>query len=215
MYVFKLIQYAFAELEEKTKQMLKLIEEDADSFAQRAEMYYKRRPLLVDMIGDFYRNHRSLAEQCDQLKSSSSFPRMKSLGGPTLSSLSSSSYVLSTCSSESESEVDDPEPDSILETESEHDNSSETELKRLREENEALKVELEVKDEEKREVIRQLSYTIDLLDKENRGLKKHAKEPAKREGSRGGFDVMKWTKEIVSGKIFMAHCRSQTTVVAL
>jgi KIP1-like protein len=196
--------------------MLRLIEEDADSFAQRAEMYYKKRPLLVEMIGDFYRNHRSLAEQCDQLRSSSNVPRIKLFGVPTLSSLSSCSYVSSTCSSESDSEVDDPEPDSILDTESEQDGSSEMELKRFREENKALKVELEAKDEEKREVIRQLSYAIDLLETENRSLrKKHVKESAKREGTRGGFDVMRWTKEIVSGKIFMAHCRSQTTVVAL
>ncbi|XP_078170639.1 protein NETWORKED 3C-like [Carex rostrata] len=205
-----------SELEEKTKQMLKLIEEDADSFAQRAEMYYKKRPLLVDMIGDFYRNHRSLAEQCDQLRSSSSVPRMKSLGGSTLSSQISTSYVSSTCSSESDSEVDDPEPDNISETDSsEFDNSLEAELKMLREETKALKVKLEVKDEEKREVIRQLSYTIDILEKENRSLRKHANESAKREGSGGWFDAMRWTKDIVSGKIFTAHCKSQTTVVAL
>ncbi|KAJ4755778.1 Kinase interacting (KIP1-like) family protein [Rhynchospora pubera] len=202
-------------LEEKTKQMLKLIENDADSFAQRAEMYYKKRPLLVGMIEEFYRDHRSLAEQCDLLKSSSGIPSLKSLGGSSVSSLASTTSVSSAYSSESDSEVDDPEPDSILETESEPDNSLETELKRLREENEALKVELEVKDEEKREVIRQLSYAIDLLKKENRSLRKNVNEPAKREGKGGGFDVMRWTKEIVSGKIFTARCKSQTTVVAL
>lgn len=57
-----------AELNEKTKAMLKLIEEDADSFAQRAEMYYKKRPELVSMVEDFYRAHRSLAERYDQGK---------------------------------------------------------------------------------------------------------------------------------------------------
>jgi len=41
-----------SELDDKTKQMLKLIDQDADSFAQRAEMYYKKRPVLVDMLGD-------------------------------------------------------------------------------------------------------------------------------------------------------------------
>ncbi|ERN16868.1 hypothetical protein AMTR_s00057p00147680 [Amborella trichopoda] len=48
--------------------MLKLIEEDADSFAQRAEMYYKKRPELIAMVEDFYRAYRSLAERHDQLK---------------------------------------------------------------------------------------------------------------------------------------------------
>lgn len=60
-----------SELDEKTKAMLKLIEEDADSFAQRAEMYYKKRPELIGMVEDFYRTHRSLAERYDQFKSES------------------------------------------------------------------------------------------------------------------------------------------------
>jgi hypothetical protein len=57
-----------AELNEKTNAMLKLIEEDADSFAKRAEMYYKKRPELISMVEDFYRTHRSLAERYDQVK---------------------------------------------------------------------------------------------------------------------------------------------------
>eukprot|EP01018_Ginkgo_biloba_P017303 Gb_15282 [translate_table: standard] len=57
-----------AELDEKTKAMLKLIEEDADSFAQRAEMYYKKRPDLINLVEEFYRAYRSLAERYDQLK---------------------------------------------------------------------------------------------------------------------------------------------------
>ncbi|XP_020212924.1 protein NETWORKED 4B [Cajanus cajan] len=61
------LQSTLAELNEKTKAMLKLIEEDADSFAQRAEMYYKKRPQLVSMVEDFYRTHRSLAERYDQV----------------------------------------------------------------------------------------------------------------------------------------------------
>ncbi|KAL8143098.1 hypothetical protein V2J09_016130 [Rumex salicifolius] len=55
-------------LDEKTKAMLMIIEEDADSFSQRAEMYYKKRPQLVGMVEDFYRAHRSLAEQFDHLR---------------------------------------------------------------------------------------------------------------------------------------------------
>ena len=42
------------ELEEKTKAMLKLIEEDADSIAKHAEMYYKKRPELISMVEEFY-----------------------------------------------------------------------------------------------------------------------------------------------------------------
>ncbi|KAJ6814524.1 protein NETWORKED 3A-like [Iris pallida] len=62
------LQSTLSELEEKTKGMLKLIEGDADTFAQRAEMYYKKRPELVRTIEDFYRAYRSLAERHDQLR---------------------------------------------------------------------------------------------------------------------------------------------------
>lgn len=47
----------------KVKQMIKIIEEDADSFAKRAEMYYKRRPELMKLVEDFYRAYRALAER--------------------------------------------------------------------------------------------------------------------------------------------------------
>ncbi|KAL9257020.1 NETWORKED 3C-like protein [Drosera capensis] len=63
------LQSTLAELDQKTKAMLKVIDQDADSFRQRAEMYYKKRPELVSMVEEFYRAHRSLAEQYEQLKS--------------------------------------------------------------------------------------------------------------------------------------------------
>jgi len=122
-----------SELDDKTKQMLKLIDQDADSFAQRAEMYYKKRPVLVDMLGDLYRTHRSLAEQYDLLKHGSGTCRSKfnpspctkswspgSMDGKATKSWSSgsmdgkttrssSSNSLCSDSYDSESEVDDPE----------------------------------------------------------------------------------------------------------
>ena len=45
--------------------MIKLIEEDADSFARRAEMYYKKRPELMKLVEEFYRAYRALAERYD------------------------------------------------------------------------------------------------------------------------------------------------------
>lgn len=108
------INYQSAELDEKTKTMLKLIEEDADSFAQRAEMYYRKRPELVNMVEDFYRSYRSLAERCDQLKSDMvnralvpsgwAFP-LKDHGSTDKSSEQCESFDLE------DSEVDDPEPE--------------------------------------------------------------------------------------------------------
>uniref|UniRef100_A0A7N0TUW7 NAB domain-containing protein n=1 Tax=Kalanchoe fedtschenkoi TaxID=63787 RepID=A0A7N0TUW7_KALFE len=52
-------------MDSKVKQMIKLIEEDADSFARRAEMYYKRRPELMRLVEEFYRAYRALAERYD------------------------------------------------------------------------------------------------------------------------------------------------------
>nr|BAK00870.1 predicted protein [Hordeum vulgare subsp. vulgare] len=126
-----------SELDDKTKQMLKLIDQDADSFAQRAEMYYKKRPVLVDMLGELYRTHRSLAEQYDLLKHGSGTCRSKfnpspctkswspgSMDGKATKSWSSgsmdgktarssSSNSLCSDSYDSESEVDDPEEEHV------------------------------------------------------------------------------------------------------
>lgn len=53
------------DMDDKIKQMIKLIEEDADSFAKRAEMYYKKRPELMKLVEEFYRAYRALAERYD------------------------------------------------------------------------------------------------------------------------------------------------------
>ncbi|KAK9022376.1 hypothetical protein V6N11_002648 [Hibiscus sabdariffa] len=55
------------EMDRSVKQMLKLIEDDGDSFAKKAEMYFQRRPELVSHVEEFYRMYRSLAERYDQL----------------------------------------------------------------------------------------------------------------------------------------------------
>ncbi|KAJ1378357.1 Sodium/solute symporter superfamily [Sesbania bispinosa] len=80
------LQSTLNELNEKTKGMLKLIEEDADSFGQRAEMYYKKRPELVSMVQDFYRTHRSLAERYDQVKPDTGIRLLKTGESPFASS---------------------------------------------------------------------------------------------------------------------------------
>ncbi|XP_014504762.1 protein NETWORKED 4A [Vigna radiata var. radiata] len=55
------------EMDQSVKRMLKLIEEDADSFAKRAEMYYQKRPELVALVEEFYRRYRALAERYDHV----------------------------------------------------------------------------------------------------------------------------------------------------
>ena len=49
--------------------MLSIIEEDGDSFAKRAEMYYKGRPQLLKVLDDLHKSYRWLAERYDQLRS--------------------------------------------------------------------------------------------------------------------------------------------------
>ncbi|XP_074588254.1 protein NETWORKED 3A-like [Curcuma longa] len=203
------LSLTISELEEKTRQMLNLIEEDADSFAKRAEMYYKKRPQLVNMIEDFYRTHRSLAEQYDQLKSGSGVRRSiavcpsyfhRSWSQSTSSSetdeLSKSS---STDSFDSEdSEIDDPEEE-IVEGSNRHLVKLKQELERFQEENAKLKVEIAGKNEEKREVIRQLALSLDILKEENVTLRKCLKD-LERKG--GFFELKKLAKDMFSGKLF-------------
>lgn len=54
-------------MEEKVQSVLKLIEEDGDSFARRAEMYYKKRPELIHFVEESYRAYRALAERYDHI----------------------------------------------------------------------------------------------------------------------------------------------------
>ncbi|KAI3827745.1 hypothetical protein L1987_01828 [Smallanthus sonchifolius] len=61
----KWLQENLSDMDTKVKSMIKLIEEDADSFARRAEMYYKKRPELMKLVEEFYRAYRALAERYD------------------------------------------------------------------------------------------------------------------------------------------------------
>ncbi|KAE8701144.1 Detected protein of unknown function [Hibiscus syriacus] len=54
-------------MEERVKVIVKLIEEDGDSFARRAEMYYKKRPELINFVEESYRAYRALAERYNHL----------------------------------------------------------------------------------------------------------------------------------------------------
>ncbi|OMO50764.1 KIP1-like protein [Corchorus capsularis] len=56
-----------ADMEEKVGGMLQIIDDEGDSFAARAEMYYKKRPELVSIVEESYRAYRALAERYDHL----------------------------------------------------------------------------------------------------------------------------------------------------
>lgn len=188
------------ELNEKTKVMLKLIEQDADSFAQRAEMYYKKRPELVGMVEDFYRTHRSLAERYDQVKPESGLRHLISGGSPFASAKYQSEKFMTftdrsydsfseNCDGEesAESEVDDPEQ----EQEAELDTCTKgeapfvavndevkrlgEEIKRLGEENRVYKDQVKQKDAMRNEVMI-LREEIERLREENREQKDELKK---------------------------------------
>ncbi|GMH24672.1 hypothetical protein Nepgr_026515 [Nepenthes gracilis] len=63
----KWLEQSLQEMEEKVAYVLKLIEEDGDSFAKRAEMYFKNRPELINFVEESYRAHRALAERYDHI----------------------------------------------------------------------------------------------------------------------------------------------------
>ena len=54
-------------MEERVKNTLKIIDQEGDSFAQRAEMYYRKRPELVGFVEESFRAYRALAERYDRL----------------------------------------------------------------------------------------------------------------------------------------------------
>ncbi|XP_042015955.1 kinase-interacting protein 1-like [Salvia splendens] len=63
----KWLEQSLLDMDEKVHGMLKLIEEEGDSFAKRAEMYYKRRPELIEAVEDSYRAFKALADRYDIL----------------------------------------------------------------------------------------------------------------------------------------------------
>ncbi|GAU18624.1 hypothetical protein TSUD_124560 [Trifolium subterraneum] len=54
-------------MDRNVRQMIKLIEDNGDSFAQKAEMYYQKRPELISLVEEFYRGYRSLAERYEHV----------------------------------------------------------------------------------------------------------------------------------------------------
>ncbi|XP_030528445.1 protein NETWORKED 2A-like [Rhodamnia argentea] len=63
----KWLEQSLQDIEDKVQSTLKIIDGDGDSFAKRAEMYYKQRPELKTLVEDTYRAYRALAERYDLL----------------------------------------------------------------------------------------------------------------------------------------------------
>ncbi|KAL9259704.1 NETWORKED 2D-like protein [Drosera capensis] len=63
----KWLEQNLQDMEEKVSYVIKLISEEGDSFAKRAEMYYKKRPELISFVEESYRAYRALAERYDHI----------------------------------------------------------------------------------------------------------------------------------------------------
>ncbi|KAE8673978.1 hypothetical protein F3Y22_tig00111769pilonHSYRG00212 [Hibiscus syriacus] len=63
----KWMEQNLQDMEEKVTAVLKLIQEDGDSFIQKAEMYYRKRPEIISFVEEFFRAYRALAERYDHL----------------------------------------------------------------------------------------------------------------------------------------------------
>ncbi|KAL5559970.1 hypothetical protein UlMin_036181 [Ulmus minor] len=63
----KWLEQNLQDMEEKVSITLKIINDDGDSFAQRAEMYYRKRPELINFVEEAFRAYRGLAERYDHL----------------------------------------------------------------------------------------------------------------------------------------------------
>ncbi|KAE8660626.1 classical arabinogalactan protein 26-like [Hibiscus syriacus] len=232
--------------------MLKLIEEDADSFVKRAEMYYEKRPELISLVGDFYRSHRLLAERYDEIKSDPGTRLVTTLGSPFASmkyhsdkAMNSMDKIYDSSSDTidsndyAESEVDDPEHDESADEVEEHKYETgkvtkgrhiekeeaatnvfddeamklREEIEKLKEENKAQKAQLVQKDEEKKEVIRQLSLAVQVLKDENMELKHSiSKAATTRKWSPLEFNKIKGG---LFGMLFNGSPKSGPSIVAL
>ncbi|KAL5702218.1 hypothetical protein ACHQM5_027460 [Ranunculus cassubicifolius] len=61
----KWLQENLTDMDLKVKGMIKILEQDGDSFGRKAEMYFKNRPELLKLVEEFYRAYRALAERYD------------------------------------------------------------------------------------------------------------------------------------------------------
>lgn len=55
------------DMDDRVKSMLKIIEVDGDSFSKKAEIYFRKRPELINFVEETYRAYRALAERYDHI----------------------------------------------------------------------------------------------------------------------------------------------------
>ncbi|KAK7372953.1 hypothetical protein VNO80_06344 [Phaseolus coccineus] len=63
----KWLDQSLHDMEEKVAETLAVLRDEGDSFAKRAEMYYKKRPELVNFVEETFRAYKALADRYDHL----------------------------------------------------------------------------------------------------------------------------------------------------
>lgn len=58
-------KFLISDMDLHIQRMRNLVEEDADSFAKKADNYYRKRPELIALVEEFQRMYRTLADRCD------------------------------------------------------------------------------------------------------------------------------------------------------
>ncbi|KAK7351227.1 hypothetical protein VNO77_10522 [Canavalia gladiata] len=61
------LEQSLQDMEENVTETLKIVDDDGESFSQRAEMYYRKRPQLIEFVEEAFRAYRALAERYDHI----------------------------------------------------------------------------------------------------------------------------------------------------
>ncbi|WCJ26746.1 Kinase interacting (KIP1-like) family protein [Euphorbia peplus] len=183
------LQAILSDLDEKIRIIVNLIEDEGDSFTERAELFYKRRPELLNVLHQLHQSYQNLADSYDKIRCAET-TRVAQLRSP-FSSLRLRQMSVSSVKTEEESPHSDPQPqpqssgleDAITEGIEAKEAVSETEEKEnawedvkpkvsnLIEDHLRQQTELIRRNDEKREMIKQLRGQISRLMEENRAMK--------------------------------------------
>ncbi|KAL9312720.1 hypothetical protein ACSQ67_018172 [Phaseolus vulgaris] len=63
----KWLEQSLQDMEDVVAETLKIIHNEGESFSQRAEMYYRKRPQLIGYVEEVFRAYRALAERYDHI----------------------------------------------------------------------------------------------------------------------------------------------------
>ncbi|GKU92883.1 hypothetical protein SLEP1_g6549 [Rubroshorea leprosula] len=205
-----------SDVNDKTNAILKMIQDDnGDSFAKRAEMYYQNRPELIRMIQEFQKSYHSLAEKYDHLRSQLLY------SSPSITKVDELQKTKqeNTLMTSDQNEKNDDHHELIESGVGSNASASDDDIQRvfwekeklwdglrlkvseLVEDNLRLQAELIRRNDEKREVIKDLSMEMNRVVDENRVLKvrsvqSHHYKVTKKIGS-----TLSRLKKLILGKV--------------